>query len=143
MHHYNNLTLMCRYLKSCTTRLFSRQLFHGSWRPLSFIHQRGTNFRYTSWHILAIRKVVKVRGFHGEVHKSMFDSRCLPKMTINDNDNNNNDDDDDDGVPETQLGPAVRVLKARLMGPTWGPAGPTSDLCRTMASLGHNKCPSI
>ena len=25
---------MCRYLKSFTTRLFSRQLFHGSWRPL-------------------------------------------------------------------------------------------------------------
>ena len=57
-----------------------------------------------------------------------FINRCLIpdvylKMTINDNDNNNNDDDDDDGVPETQLGPEVRVLIASFMGPTWGPAG--------------------
>ena len=34
IHHNNKVTLMCRYLKSCTTRLFSRQLCHGSWRPL-------------------------------------------------------------------------------------------------------------
>ena len=34
MHHYDNVTLVRRYLKSCTTQLFRRQLFHGSWRIL-------------------------------------------------------------------------------------------------------------
>ena len=46
MHHYNNVTLMCRYLKSCTTRLFSRQLFHGSWRPLLVLCMWSTVYRW-------------------------------------------------------------------------------------------------
>ena len=32
MHHYDNVTLIWRCLKSCTTQLFAQQLFHGSWR---------------------------------------------------------------------------------------------------------------
>ena len=46
MHHYNNVTLMCRYLKSCTTRLFSRQLFHVSWRPLLVLCIWSTVYRW-------------------------------------------------------------------------------------------------
>ena len=46
MHHYNNLTLMCRYLKSCTTRLFSRQLFHRSWRLLLVLCMWSTVYRW-------------------------------------------------------------------------------------------------
>ena len=46
MHHYNNVTLMCRYLKSCTTRLFSRQLFHVSWRPLLVLCMWSTVCRW-------------------------------------------------------------------------------------------------
>ena len=46
MHHYNNVTWMCRYLKSCTTRLFSRQLFHGSWRPLMVLCMWSTVYRW-------------------------------------------------------------------------------------------------
>ena len=46
MHHYNNVTLMCRYLKSCTTRLFSRQFFHGSWRPLLVLCMWSTVYRW-------------------------------------------------------------------------------------------------
>ena len=46
MHHCNNVTLMCQYLKSCTTRLFSRQLFHGSWRPLLVLCMWSTVYRW-------------------------------------------------------------------------------------------------
>ena len=46
MHHNNNVTLMCRYLKSCTTRLFSLQLFHGSWRPLLVLCMWSTVYRW-------------------------------------------------------------------------------------------------
>ena len=46
IHHYNNVTLMCRFLKSCTTRLFSRQLCHGSWRPLLVLCMWSTVYRW-------------------------------------------------------------------------------------------------
>ena len=46
MHHCNNVTLMCRYLKSCTTRLFSRQLCHGSWRPSLVLCMWSTVYRW-------------------------------------------------------------------------------------------------
>ena len=46
MHHYNNVTLICRYLKSCTTRLFSRQLFYGPWRPLLVLCMWSTVYRW-------------------------------------------------------------------------------------------------
>ena len=46
MHHYNNVTLMYRYLKSCTIRLFSRQLFHGSRRPLLVLCMWSTVYRW-------------------------------------------------------------------------------------------------
>ena len=46
MHHYNNVALMCRYLKLCTTWLFIRQFFHGSWRPLLVLCMWSTVYRW-------------------------------------------------------------------------------------------------
>ena len=64
MHHYNNVTLMCRYLKSCTTRLFSRQLFHGSWRPLLVLCMWSTVYRWIPLTMASNVRSVSMWWFH-------------------------------------------------------------------------------
>ena len=64
MHHYNNVTLMCRYLKSCTTRLFSRQLFHGLWRPLLVLCTWSTVYRWIPLTMASNVRSVSMWWFH-------------------------------------------------------------------------------
>ena len=64
MHHYNNVKLMCRYLKSCTTRLFSRQLFHGSWRPLLVLCMWSTVYRWIPLTMASNVRSVSMWWFH-------------------------------------------------------------------------------
>ena len=34
MHHYDNMTLIWKCLKSCIIQLFGQHIFHGSWSTL-------------------------------------------------------------------------------------------------------------